>query len=67
MKITVFGSGYVGLVTGASLANHGHAVLCVDIDEDKIRRLEHGEMPFHEPGLKDLSTFGRYQEEMEPI
>jgi len=51
MKITVFGSGYVGLVTGACLASVGNDVLCVDIDEDKIARLTNGEIPIFEPGL----------------
>ncbi len=54
MKIGVFGSGYVGLVTGACLANMGHEVICVDIDENKISLLNQGEVPFYEPGLKDL-------------
>lgn len=54
MKVTVFGSGYVGLVTGACLAESGHHVVCVDIDENKISLLNHGEAPIHEPGLKDL-------------
>ncbi len=54
MNITIFGTGYVGLVTGASLANLGHTVLCVDIDANKISLLEKGEMPFYEPGLKEL-------------
>lgn len=54
MKISVFGSGYVGLVTGASLANLGHDVLCADIDSSKITRLDQGEIPFFEPGLKEL-------------
>lgn len=54
MKISIFGSGYVGLVTGASLANLGHDVLCADIDAAKIAGLEKGEMPFFEPGLKEL-------------
>ena len=54
MKITIFGTGYVGLVTGASLANFGHQVLCVDIDAEKIKILEQGEIPFYEPGLKEM-------------
>lgn len=54
MKISIFGVGYVGLVTGASLANLGHEVVCADIDVVKIARLEKGEMPFYEPGLKEL-------------
>lgn len=54
MNITIFGTGYVGLVTGASLANLGHTVLGVDIDEAKICDLNKGEIPFYEPGLKEL-------------
>ena len=54
MKITVFGSGYVGLVTGACLADVGHSVVCVDIDEVKIERLNRGEIPIYEPGLDEL-------------
>ena len=51
MKITVIGTGYVGLVTGACLADVGNHVLCVDIDEGKVARLRAGEIPIHEPGL----------------
>ena len=51
MRITVFGSGYVGLVTGACLADAGNQVVCVDIDERKIGMLRRGEVPIHEPGL----------------
>lgn len=51
MKITIFGSGYVGLVTGACLAQVGNHVVCVDIDSDKVARLRRGEVPIHEPGL----------------
>jgi UDPglucose 6-dehydrogenase len=51
VKVTVFGSGYVGLVTGACFAEAGNNVLCVDIDEGKVERLKQGEMPIHEPGL----------------
>ncbi len=54
MKISIFGTGYVGLVTGASLANLGHDVLCVDIDQKKIELINSGEMPFYEPGLKEM-------------
>jgi UDPglucose 6-dehydrogenase len=51
MKITIFGSGYVGLVTGACLADAGNHVVCVDIDPAKTARLKAGEIPIHEPGL----------------
>jgi UDPglucose 6-dehydrogenase len=54
MKITVVGTGYVGLVTGACLADVGNDVLCVDVDAAKIVRLERGEIPIHEPGLDQL-------------
>jgi len=54
MKVTIYGSGYVGLVTGACLAQVGNDVLCVDIDEDKISRLKQGEIPIYEPGLEDM-------------
>jgi UDPglucose 6-dehydrogenase len=51
MRITIFGSGYVGLVTGACLADAGNQVMCVDVDERKIAMLKRGEVPIHEPGL----------------
>ena len=54
MKITVVGTGYVGLVTGACLADVGIQVTCVDIDQKKIDGLENGVMPIYEPGLKDI-------------
>jgi UDPglucose 6-dehydrogenase len=54
MRISVFGSGYVGLVTAAGLADMGHRILCVDIDEPRVARLCAGEVPFFEPGLADL-------------
>ena len=54
MRVTIFGSGYVGLVTGACLSDAGNQVVCVDIDEAKIARLNAGEVPIHEPGLADL-------------
>ena len=54
MKVTIFGSGYVGLVTGACLAETGNHVVCVDIDAEKVARLNQGEVPIHEPGLDVL-------------
>jgi len=51
MRITIFGTGYVGLVTGACLAEVGNDVVCVDVDAGKIERLEAGEIPIFEPGL----------------
>ena len=52
MKVTIIGTGYVGLVTGACLADVGHEVLCVDLDQRKVDRLNQGEIPIHEPGLE---------------
>jgi len=54
VKVTVFGSGYVGLVTGACFAEAGNHVVCVDVDASKVARLQQGEVPIHEPGLDAL-------------
>lgn len=54
MDITIFGTGYVGLVTGACLAESGNTVYCVDVDEKKIEALKNGVVPIFEPGLEDL-------------
>ena len=54
MKVTIFGSGYVGLVTGACFAEAGNYVVCVDIDAGKVERLQRGEIPIHEPGLDEI-------------
>jgi UDPglucose 6-dehydrogenase len=54
LRVTIFGSGYVGLVTGACLSDAGNQVVCVDVDEGKIARLNAGEVPIHEPGLEEL-------------
>ncbi|MBS3964377.1 MAG: UDP-glucose/GDP-mannose dehydrogenase family protein [Methylomonas sp.] len=54
MKITVFGSGYVGLVTGACLADVGNQVMCMDVDQHKIDQLKQGIIPIYEPGLEEM-------------
>jgi UDPglucose 6-dehydrogenase len=54
MRVTIFGTGYVGLVTGTCLAEVGNEVVCVDVDAGKVERLERGELPIYEPGLEDL-------------
>jgi UDPglucose 6-dehydrogenase len=54
VKVTIFGSGYVGLVTGACFAEAGNHVVCVDIDVGKVERLQRGEIPIHEPGLDEI-------------
>ena len=63
MKVTVFGSGYVGLVTGVCLAEVGNDVLCIDVDQQKIANLKQGIIPIYEPGLdalvKDNQQAGR--------
>src|SRR5258707_7501321 len=54
MRIAMIGAGYVGLVSGASFADFGHHVICIDSDEEKIAALKSGKIPIHEPGLADL-------------
>lgn len=79
MKVTVFGTGYVGLVQGAVLADAGHEVICVDIDQKKIDELKDGIVPIYEPGLDsmirdaithgllDFTTDAKYAVEMSPL
>ena len=54
MRVTVFGTGYVGLVTGTCLAEVGNQVVCVDIDANKVDGLNRGVIPIYEPGLEEL-------------
>ena len=54
MKVTIVGTGYVGLVSGTCLADVGNQVLCIDTDEKKIRGLQDGIIPIYEPGLENL-------------
>src|SRR6185503_10535080 len=54
MKITILGSGYVGLVTAAGLSEMGNHVLCIDVNEERVETLRRGKVPFFEPGLAEL-------------
>jgi UDPglucose 6-dehydrogenase len=54
MKVCVIGTGYVGLVTGASLAHIGHSVICVDNNEEKVKLMQQGQSPIYEPGLPEI-------------
>lgn len=64
MKISVFGTGYVGLVAGTCFASMGNDVVCVDIDEKKIKALKKGIIPIFEPGLRDLVELSAKQERL---
>ena len=59
MNLTIIGSGYVGLVTGACLADIGHDVFCLDVDRRKIDVLNGGGVPIHEPGLQEIIARNR--------
>src|ERR1700730_652642 len=59
MRVTVIGTGYVGIVTGACLSYLGHRVTCVDVDPGKIARLQRGELPIYEPGLSELMSLAK--------
>ena len=56
IKVSVFGAGYVGLVSATGLAAIGHQVVCIDVDAERVERLMLGEVPFYEPGLSELVT-----------
>jgi UDPglucose 6-dehydrogenase len=58
MRISIFGSGYVGLVQAAIFADVGHRVICMDIDEARVERLRTGDVPFFEPGLSSMLLQG---------
>ncbi len=64
MKIAVVGTGYVGLVAGACLAESGNDVVCVDKDEAKVRTLRRGAVPFYEPGLEELVKRNRHEKRL---
>ena len=59
MKVTIFGSGYVGLVTGTCFADAGNDVVCVDIDAERVAQLRSGEVPIYEPGLDEMLSFNQ--------
>ncbi len=64
MKISVIGTGYVGLVTGACLANLGNDVICVDIDDERVSNLRRGILPFFEPGLREVVEINTAQKRL---
>src|ERR1044072_4072976 len=64
MKIAVIGSGYVGLVAGACLAENGNEVICVDKDASKVRALQRGRIPIYEPGLEEMVRRNRAEKRL---
>src|ERR687888_1635598 len=64
MKIAVIGSGYVGLVAGACLAENGNDVICVDKDATKVRTLQRGRIPIYEPGLEEMVRRNRAEKRL---
>src|SRR6187551_890766 len=64
MKIAVIGSGYVGLVAGACLAENGNEVICVDKDASKVRALQRGKIPIYEPGLEEMVRRNRAEKRL---
>ena len=64
MKIAVVGTGYVGLVAGACLAENGNDVICVDKDPAKVRLLQRGKIPIYEPGLEELVRRNRAEKRL---
>src|SRR4051812_25119742 len=64
MKIAVVGTGYVGLVVGACLAENGNSVVCVDKDEAKIALIKSGRMPIYEPGLEELVRRNEHEDRL---
>ena len=56
MKLVVIGTGYVGLVTGTCLARYGNNVVCVDVNQERVKTLKSGKVPFYEPGLEEMMT-----------
>ena len=65
MKITIIGTGYVGLVTGVCLADFGNDIICVDNDKEKIDILNRGQLPIYEPGLKEIIERNRQYKRIE--
>src|SRR5918993_3743594 len=64
MKIAVVGSGYVGLVAGACLAENGNEVVCIDKDPAKVKKLQRGQIPIYEPGLEEMVRRNRAEKRL---